>query len=260
MEKSKHSNTNLAQEGKDSLGELIRTYRVRKSLSQMELELAIDAALGSVSRFELGKVNPSKETLGKMIEVLELSPLEAAKLYDVNINYFAEMINLANKINTVQSIEELFRMVITEISDILSLTGGAMYVVEGNKLVLKALTDNTLTMKALSFLPFPFEKIHFQLKPDSPNTIVQSVFTKKIISTNKLSQTVTPIISENLADTIQKYTKIKTVLVTPYLYNSVCIGTSAFGKLDESTETEREFLRVFSDAVGLKLAEFVKKK
>jgi len=43
-------------------GRAIRKARLNAELSQMDLELAIGAAFGSISRLESGKVNPTKET------------------------------------------------------------------------------------------------------------------------------------------------------------------------------------------------------
>jgi DNA-binding XRE family transcriptional regulator len=73
----------------DNLGQKIKKYRTRAGMSQMELELAIGASAGSVSRIEGGRVNPSKETMLKFIEILDLNIYEVVDLlgienYDVN--------------------------------------------------------------------------------------------------------------------------------------------------------------------------------
>ena len=64
-----------------SLGEKLRKYRIRKGMTQLELELEIDASLGSISRIENGQVNPTKETLKKIEKVLKLSKREVLDLY-----------------------------------------------------------------------------------------------------------------------------------------------------------------------------------
>lgn len=58
------------------LGAKIKKYRQRLGLSQLGLEVAIDAAEGSISRIESGKVNPTKETLIKISKILKLSRSE----------------------------------------------------------------------------------------------------------------------------------------------------------------------------------------
>lgn len=71
---------------KTNLGQRIKYFRKRSKLSQMELELRINAAFGSVSRMENGITNPTKETLFSIAEALELSAVETATLFGINIS------------------------------------------------------------------------------------------------------------------------------------------------------------------------------
>jgi len=66
-------------------GQRIRQFRKRSNLSQMELELRIGAAFGSVSRMENGITNPTKETLFAIADALNLSAVETAILFGINI-------------------------------------------------------------------------------------------------------------------------------------------------------------------------------
>ena len=63
------------------LGTRIRNFRKRAMLSQLQLEILIDASPGYLSRVENGELNPTKETLKKISEVLELSDREQEYLY-----------------------------------------------------------------------------------------------------------------------------------------------------------------------------------
>jgi len=45
-------------------------------MSQMDVELAIDASFGSISRIEAGRVNPTKETIVKISKFLKLNDKE----------------------------------------------------------------------------------------------------------------------------------------------------------------------------------------
>jgi transcriptional regulator with XRE-family HTH domain len=60
----------------DNIPIRLKYFRIRAGLSQMQLELEIDAAFGSISRFESGKVNPTKESILKISKVLNLSDRE----------------------------------------------------------------------------------------------------------------------------------------------------------------------------------------
>jgi transcriptional regulator with XRE-family HTH domain len=62
------------------LGRRIRNFRKRANLSQLQLETEIGASSGTVSRIENGEVNPTKETVEKIGEVLRLSPKEISYL------------------------------------------------------------------------------------------------------------------------------------------------------------------------------------
>lgn len=68
-----------------SLGEKIRNYRKRTGYSQLQLETEINAANGSISRIEGGKVNPTKETLASIANALKLSPEERLSLYSLDL-------------------------------------------------------------------------------------------------------------------------------------------------------------------------------
>ncbi|KKQ36038.1 MAG: hypothetical protein US52_C0011G0002 [candidate division WS6 bacterium GW2011_GWA2_37_6] len=58
------------------LGRRIKFFRERAHLSQLELETSIDASAGMISRIEKGRVNPTKETVGKIAEILHLHNME----------------------------------------------------------------------------------------------------------------------------------------------------------------------------------------
>ena len=58
------------------LGVRIKYFRKRAGLSQLELESSIDASPGMVSRIENGQVNPTKESVRKIADVLKLNNLE----------------------------------------------------------------------------------------------------------------------------------------------------------------------------------------
>lgn len=58
------------------IGRRLKYFRQRAKLSQMELELKMDAAFGTVSRIESGRVNPSKESIYKITNILNLNNFE----------------------------------------------------------------------------------------------------------------------------------------------------------------------------------------
>lgn len=63
------------------LGDRIRTFRKRAGISQMDLEIQMEASPGSLSRIESGEVNPTKETLSRIGNILHLTDSEKRYLY-----------------------------------------------------------------------------------------------------------------------------------------------------------------------------------
>jgi transcriptional regulator with XRE-family HTH domain len=72
----------------DTIGQKIKYFRERAGMSQLDLEVAIDASTGSISRMETGKVNPTKETLISIVDVLDIKGHEAASLFNLDIQEF----------------------------------------------------------------------------------------------------------------------------------------------------------------------------
>ncbi len=60
----------------ETLGRRIKWFRVRAKLSQLELETAIDASAGMISRIERGQVNPTKESVLKIAKALGINQRE----------------------------------------------------------------------------------------------------------------------------------------------------------------------------------------
>ena len=68
------------------LGRRIKFFRERAHLSQLELETSIDASAGMISRIEQGQVNPTKETVIKIGEVIDLNHMEVDYLIGVTFS------------------------------------------------------------------------------------------------------------------------------------------------------------------------------
>lgn len=77
-------------------GEKVKLYRKKAGITQLELELRINAAFGSISRIENGVTNPTKETLFAIAKALGLGPFETADLSGINL------LNGFNSITTQQ--------------------------------------------------------------------------------------------------------------------------------------------------------------
>jgi transcriptional regulator with XRE-family HTH domain len=63
-----------------SFGSKVKAYRLRSGLTQLELELNIESASGSISKIENNQTNPTKETLIKIADALSLSTMDKQHL------------------------------------------------------------------------------------------------------------------------------------------------------------------------------------
>lgn len=66
------------------LGTRIRNFRKRAGFSQLALEIEIGSSAGTLSRIENGEVNPTKETLQRISDILELNQREIEYLHGKN--------------------------------------------------------------------------------------------------------------------------------------------------------------------------------
>jgi transcriptional regulator with XRE-family HTH domain len=72
----------------------LRKLRLRKRWSQLKLETMVGMSPGTVSRIENKKTNPSKETLLRVAQVMELSLQECIYLFGIDCLYAASQQSL----------------------------------------------------------------------------------------------------------------------------------------------------------------------
>jgi transcriptional regulator with XRE-family HTH domain len=73
-----------------SIGQRLRTIREQKGFTQQQLELELDASFGHISKIESGKVNPTKETLLRIAEILWLDDKEKKYLLGLGFKMCTE--------------------------------------------------------------------------------------------------------------------------------------------------------------------------
>ena len=73
------------------IGHKIRFFRKRAKFSQQQLELAINASFGSISRIENNETNPTKETLDKIIDLLNLDYLASSYLFGQKVTNISQI-------------------------------------------------------------------------------------------------------------------------------------------------------------------------
>lgn len=67
----------------NNLGKKLKDFRIAKGFTQQQLELEIGASFGHISRIESGDINPTKETLLRISNVLNLDLSDKLQLFPV---------------------------------------------------------------------------------------------------------------------------------------------------------------------------------
>lgn len=67
-----------------TVGQKLKFFRNRSSISQFDVELGVGLATGNLSRIESGMINPTKETISRIAKFFNLSQTELAYLLDIN--------------------------------------------------------------------------------------------------------------------------------------------------------------------------------
>src|SRR5688572_20923649 len=117
-----------------TIGQKIKLYRERLKKSQFDLEVEIEASTGSISRIENGLVNPSKETLIKIINALDLNVYESTSLFGIKLEPNI-ILNVVNKLYSKKNVYDLLLNATDEIVKEFNLLGSVGLIVKGDSLI-----------------------------------------------------------------------------------------------------------------------------
>ena len=229
-----------------NLGQKIRMYRERAGLSQMELELEIGASPGSLSRIENGQTNPSKETIYKVSEALELSAREIKSLFEIDNSDIREFSEATYKVSSSLDLQEVLQNSVDNLSKELGLLGAGIYLVKGNEIVAQTQTRTWWTEKMESILGRPYNSFRSKFS-NTENLIVSCIVENREIETSKVYGLTKNVVADYKAKLIQAFMHIGSGIVMPICIEGIVIGAIYFGKDNESGfENEKEILRSFT--------------
>jgi transcriptional regulator with XRE-family HTH domain len=238
----------------DTIGQKIKYFRERAGMSQLDLEVAIDASTGSISRMETGKVNPTKETLISIVDVLDIKGHEAASLFNLDIQEFIKIMNLSKSINKL-SLDEVLQRSVNEVVYELGMLGAFLVLIDGDRVYSKTVTQTWFTKLALEIINAPFNSLNISLTKDKDNLMVRSIVEQKVFITNRLADCSTPFVPTAISDLLQRVTTLKSGIIFPIIYEEKSIGAIFFGKdhIDEFIH-ERPVLAAFCEHIALAIA------
>jgi len=234
----------------NTVGQKIKNFRKRAGKSQFELELDIDASPGSISRIESGEVNPTKETLIKIIEALDIIGVEATSLFGVETN-IAKLLKIPSELLNSNKLEEILSTAVNKIVYELNLLSGFVTLRKGNKLYAQITTERWFTNIVMDIISKPFGDLSVDLINDTNNICVQSYINKKMYYTEKIVEIAFPAVSVATCNLLQKVTGFKSGIVFPIIYNNECLGTFFVGKnFIDNFEVEIPILEEFTRYIG----------
>lgn len=235
------------------LGQKIRGFRLRSGLSQSQLELAINASSGSISRIENGQVNPTKETLLKISKALGCKSEELFNFFEIQSHANYKLIELAKLINSTLDIEDLLQKSVDIIIQNSDLIVASIFVTEGNTIRAIAMTKDWYTNQILKILGMPFRSM--QIGVDHPeNLIAKTIAKKQAQYDERIFNFGVGVINETVAVMIEKVLNFKCALCLPMIYQGECLGALFFAKnYKDSFQLDKDILQNYCDLVGIAL-------
>lgn len=116
-----------------TIGDKIKSFRTRANISQFELEMRLGMSPGCLSRIESGKVNPKKETLLKIVELLELNELESTDLFGLQLGAFPKTLSLMCALARTKDMDDMFSKAVNELAEIMGFIVCSVFVLENDE-------------------------------------------------------------------------------------------------------------------------------
>ena len=233
-----------------TLGEKIRYFRKRIGMTQLDLELGIDAASGSISRIENNEVNPTKETLHKIAKSLNLNPAENSILMGIETKSFASLLGVSRSLHDL-NLDHVLKSSVNEICKELNLLGSAIFLVDADEVYSKTLTDSWYTSIVNKLLPRPFSALSIKIDPKSTNMIVQVILNQQPQLSYHIHDFTKGVLPKKISYLIENITGHKSAILFPIIYNHQSIGAILFTKnYVDDFMAEYEILAAFVEQIG----------
>jgi transcriptional regulator with XRE-family HTH domain len=237
---------------KNTIGETIKHFRKQKNLSQLDLELKIGSSQGSMSRIENGEVNPSKETLLRIIEALELHGHEAGILLGLNVAEFTEMIDLTCKFSSSLDLDRILQNSVDELCKKMNYIGINIALVEGNILHSRTITQNIFMKLCLRIINQPLASIQLSLITDRNNLVVKSILEKKYYIGYSIYDFGGPALSKKVSALLERVTPFKSAISIPLIVHNTPIGAMFFIKnVKDDFQTDLAIFKSFTDYIAI---------
>lgn len=234
-----------------SIGQKIKFYRERSKKSQMELEVEIDASTGSISRMEHGSVNPTKETLVKIVDCLNLNKYEAMNLFGFEFKELPQIVRLTKEITSTLELEDVLQKSVDTIVFELNLYSGFICLIKGDKLFAETSAEVPSKKISLEIIGKALKSLNVDLN-DKTNLMARSAKENIVLEGKQLIDYLVPAIPLFIGNLLQKLTNIQSCISLPISFSGEVLGSIMFAKLtNDGFSKEREILDVYCEMVGI---------
>ncbi len=235
-----------------TLGQKIKRFRKRAGLSQLALELAIEASPGSLSRIENGKVNPTKETIIEIARVLKLKTSEIASLFGLEIYDRNHLFEEVTEILSTHSLQEVLDRTVNSLIFKMGYITSCIFLVRGDNVEFSSLTSSNLSAKGLACLDRPLSSLSLSLTRDTSNLTVKAIKEKRVYFTHHTRDYTVPAVTVETADKIQAATGDKSNIIYPLYTDGAPFGAIAYvKKIVNDFRDERETLGVITRQIAV---------
>ncbi|MCA9386825.1 helix-turn-helix transcriptional regulator, partial [Candidatus Dojkabacteria bacterium] len=226
----------------NSLSEKLKQYRKKSVLSQFDLETAINASPGSISRIESGFVNPTKETIIAIAKTLNLKTEEIALLFGIDLDNES----LEEVLSSLKSIGNLNDMIFTVTNKLIFKIGylaSMMWLIKDKKIYAAGLTNSNISKAVHNILDQDFSEVTLSFE-HKQNLTVQAMLEKEIKITNYTREYIMPAVTADQANKVQEATGDKSNCIVPMISNDKVIGAMVYvKKIEDDFSSDKEMLK-----------------
>lgn len=208
-----------------SIGEKIKLFRKRASISQFELEMRLGMSPGCLSRIESGKVNPQKETLVKIVDLLKLNDIESAYLFGLRMDAFPKTLGLINEISYIDDVDLVFSKAVNELAEVMGFVICAAFLLKEDCLWGQAYARTKPSVIAMNMVGRPIKDLWITEKKDKGNALLRTALDNKVVQTGDFYNIGRGTVARSIMIAISKLARIDDAVVVPLEIRGKSIGS-----------------------------------
>lgn len=240
------------------LGDKIRKFRKEAGMSQLDLELAIGASTGMISRIENGDVNPTKETLFKIAEALKLSGEETAMLFGLDITSIQKSSKDNAQINAV-NLKNVLDLTTRKWVSVLGVSYAVIFLWDEKEELLKV-TSITIPQASRAV----FEKVvgdkvesvilHRSNPVHARGHYMQSLQKKEILVTTNVADFAESLVPASLYNAVSSMLGMKMAITVPLITQGKSLGVLGLIWPKETySKQHQSMIETFAEQVSINI-------